>query len=403
MALMGLGRPSSFNHLHRFARRGLLTLLVTLSVGTLMGLARGQVRLGLLDSASVGLACWLFVDVGRMLLARWRWRRMGRRLDEPGPAPDGTFAFWPGWAWMVPCVLLGTVMGVLTGAVLSRGVARGLGWMEGLGERAMEQARADLVFVLLGSLGLTLVVSYVFYAREQVALSHQQAEEARRVAAESQLRLLQAQLEPHMLFNTLANLRALISLDTQQAQAMLDRLIGFLRATLSASRMDAHPLSDEFDRVADYLALMRVRMGARLHTELRLPQDLRDCMVPPLLLQPLVENAIQHGLEPKLEGGALLVDAQWSDGALRIQVVDSGLGLMPGGASGAGGAGAPHRGTALQRKGRGFGLQQVRDRLAATWGDAASLNLHPAQGGGTTATLILPCARSLPHDAAPRQ
>lgn len=376
------GPQPSFNHLQRFARRGLLTLLVSLVVGGVMGWWRGHVGLGLLDAVCVGLGCWLCVDTGRMALARWRWQRMGFATDAPEPAPDGSFSYWPGWRWMSVCVVLGTLLGVLGGVTLSRLLAHGLGWLDEASVGASHERLMEGLAVLLGSLGVSLAVSYVFYTREQVALSLRQAEEARRVAAESQLRLLQAQLEPHMLFNTLANLRVLIQLDAQQAQAMLDRLISFLRATLSASRMSAHSLSDEFERVADYLALMQVRMGPRLRTQLILPEALRDCMVPPLLLQPLVENAIQHGLEPKLEGGELRVEARWQDEALRILVIDSGLGLRQDATS------------AMQpavSKGRGFGLRQVRDRLAVTWGESASLNLHDARAGGTVATLILPC------------
>ena len=116
-----------------------------------------------------------------------------------------------------------------------------------------------------------------------------------------------------MLFNTLANLRALIGVDPPAAQHMLDRLNAYLRATLNASRATQHPLSAEFARLADYLELMALRMGPRLQVTLDLPDALADVPVPPLLLQPLVENAIQHGLEPRVQGGALTVRA-WRQG-----------------------------------------------------------------------------------------
>ena len=136
--------------------------------------------------------------------------------------------------------------------------------------------------------------------------------EAGHQAAEARLRLLEAQLEPHMLFNTLANLRALIGVDPQRAQTMLDHMIAYLRATLRASRADAdrpHTLQDEFARLQDYLELMAIRMGPRLQFALELPEALATQPVPPLLLQPLVENSIQHGLEPKVEGGRITVRA----------------------------------------------------------------------------------------------
>jgi LytS/YehU family sensor histidine kinase len=174
-----------------------------------------------------------------------------------------------------------------------------------------------------------------------------------------------------MLFNTLANLRVLITLDPPRAQAMLDRLIAFLRSTLEASRAGTHTLADEFARLDDYLALMAVRMGPRLHAQLRLPPELAALPVPALLLQPLVENAIRHGLEPKVEGGHIELSAARDGPHLLLAVRDSGLGWP----------GTPRE---------GFGLAQVRERLAALYGAAARLQIGPAAGGGTLATLTLP-------------
>jgi hypothetical protein len=129
--------------------------------------------------------------------------------------------------------------------------------------------------VLAFSVIAAMVVSYLFYARERMHSHHLAALAAERLASETQLKLLQSQLEPHMLFNTLANLRVLIGLDPPQAQAMLDHLIAFLRTTLAATRADRHPLATEFDALRDYLALMAVRMGPRLQWQLDLPDALR--------------------------------------------------------------------------------------------------------------------------------
>jgi sensor histidine kinase YesM len=182
-----------------------------------------------------------------------------------------------------------------------------------------------------------------------------------------------------MLFNTLANLRALIATDPPRAVAMLDRLNGYLRMTLGASRAPAHPLAAEFDRLADYLELMSMRMGERLRYTLALPAELRDVPVPPLLLQPLVENAIRHGLEPQVAGGWLGVTAHRAADRLVIEVRDTGVGLD---------AAAPSTGDADG----GFGLAQVRERLAAVYGGGARLALAPAldADGGTRVTLSLP-------------
>ncbi|MBI5925345.1 MAG: histidine kinase [Aquabacterium sp.] len=373
-----LASPSSFNSVRAFGQRGVMALLASAGVGVLMGMLRGQMWIGFLDSLCVGVACWFHVDVSRAIVSGWRWRRMGLDARQAEPAPDGTLPHWPGWRWMGPCVVLGTLAGMWSGAWLAQWLALGMGWLPGY-RSAMTQSQTAWPVAAMVTLGVTLVVSYVFYARERVALSLKEAEAARRLAAESQLRLLQAQLEPHMLFNTLANLRVLIQMDAARAQAMLDSLISFLRATLSASRQAAHPLSDEFDRVSDYLALMQVRMGARLRVHLMLPDSLRGCMVPPLLLQPLVENAIQHGLEPKLDGGELRVEASRHGCQLQVTVLDTGLGRAAGE-------------SASGRPGTGFGLQQVRERLAVTWGDAASLQLADRPEGGTVVTLSCPCS-----------
>ena len=367
-----------------FWSRGVLSSFVSLCVGLLVNLVRENLLVSLLDALSVGLGCWFCVDSLRAVLARWRWHWLGHGASL-GRAPDGTLPHWPGWSWMAFCLVVGTALGGLGGQALARWSAVRLGQVPDEAAWVAMPGHGALPFglSLLGTLGLALAVSYVHYSRDRVDMSRQEAEEAKRLAAESHLRLLQSQLEPHMLFNTLANLRVLITLDPPQALAMLDRLIGFLRSTLSASRCRVHPLSDEFDRLRDYLGLMQVRMGPRLRTHLSLPDALRDCLVPPLLLQPLVENALQHGLEPKVEGGALWVDVWQTSGGstdtMFIRVRDSGLGLDHVDPSAVGG-----------QAGTGFGLQQVRDRLATTWGDAASLTLSAMAQGGTEALLSFP-------------
>ncbi len=143
-----------------------------------------------------------------------------------------------------------------------------------------------------------------------------------------------------------------------------------------ASRGGRHTLAAEFERLADYLALMAVRMGPRLATRLDLPEALRDTPVPPLLLQPLVENGIQHGLEPRVEGGAIEVSAYANGATLVLSVRDTGVGLPAGGAARPG----------------GFGLAQVRERLGTLFGEAASVQIESATDGrgGTLVSLRLP-------------
>ncbi len=167
----------------------------------------------------------------------------------------------------------------------------------------------DVVPSLLITVAASVAISFFFYSRGKAAYLQAHMAQAQRDATEARLKLLEAQLEPHMMFNTLANLRVLIATDPPRAQAMLDHLIAYLRATLGGARTTLHPLADEFDRLRDYLELMAVRMGPRLAYTLDLPEGLQSTPVPPLLLQPLVENAIRHGLEPQVEGGHITVRA----------------------------------------------------------------------------------------------
>ena len=181
---------------------------------------------------------------------------------------------------------------------------------------------------------------------------------------------------------TLANLRVLIAVDAPRAEQMLDHLIAYLRATLAGSRSGTHSLEAEFALLGDYLALMQVRMGARLSYTLDLPAELRDAHVPTLLLQPLVENSLRHGLEPQLAGGHIRVTAALLDGGrLELTVVDNGCGLSA----------SPHPASkSTGNTGSGFGLQQIRERLATRYGDQATFQLIAASAGGTSASLIFP-------------
>jgi LytS/YehU family sensor histidine kinase len=174
-----------------------------------------------------------------------------------------------------------------------------------------------------------------------------------------------------MLFNSLANLRVLISTDAPRAQAMLDHMIAYLRATLNASRASSHTLQSEFDRLRDYLELMAVRMGPRLAYQLELPPELAGHAVPTLLLQPVVENAIKHGLEPKVQGGDISVRARRDDRLLVLEVVDTGAGISDAGAI-------------------GFGLAQVRERLETAYDGRGSCELTPNGTVGTRVRIRFP-------------
>ncbi|MES2532668.1 MAG: histidine kinase [Pseudomonadota bacterium] len=309
-------------------------------------------------SMSVGTITWMVIEFGRHL------------FDESNCHGDSNGGHgWPkGWRG-----LLLTAVGIGCGFLLGDRLAD-LFLADGSVVNTPRDNRISLVITIAAG----AVASFYFHTRGKAAALAAQINAAERDATEAKLKLLETQLEPHMLFNTLANLRVLITLDPPRAVEMLDHLNRYLRVTLTGSRALSHPLSAEFERLGDYLQLMAVRMGPRLRYALDLPDDLRDVPVPPLLLQPLVENSIRHGLEPQVEGGEITVRARRQGAQLRIEVIDTGVGLSD--------HPPAHEGT-------GFGVAQIRERLTAVHGDRASLQLQRlSPEGGTRADLLLPLA-----------
>jgi signal transduction histidine kinase len=254
------------------------------------------------------------------------------------------------------------VAGWLGGSLLAS-FALGIPWTAGRNAWA-----AFAVSVTAGAAG-----TWFFWSRHRAAQMERQRIEA-------QLRALQAQIEPHFLFNTLANLDALIQTDPGRARAMLGHLNDYLRATLAATRRESSTLADEFALLRGYLEVQRMRMGERLRFSLELPATLAQATLPPLLLQPLVENALKHGIEPKVEGGEIKVSAREQKGRLLLEVSDTGRGS--GEASGAGRFGVTTAGT-------GVGLANVRERLAAAF-SGAQFEAGPNPAGGYIVRLSIP-------------
>ena len=221
------------------------------AIGVLLTALAGA-RLGahLVYSFCVGAACFLITDLVRLAVAAGSDGL--RRRRGLAPQPDGPGS---GWSGVVPAVLLAVLLGPAIGLSLGD-LLTGIR-TPSLLSLDSTSTRVTLTISFIAS----IVAVFVLSAGERLALTRAQAEAAQRLAAENQLRLLQSQLEPHMLFNTLANLRVLITLDPPRAQAMLDQLIAFLRGTLAASRAAPHPLADEFAQLADYLALMACAWG----------------------------------------------------------------------------------------------------------------------------------------------
>ena len=303
-------------------------------------------------SLFIGTITWAIIDLGGPLF--------------PSAAETG----WPRGITGLLLVAGGIAGGYLLGKNIAHQVCS-LYDLYSPGPADHEETQLRSTLLITGLAGIA--GSYYFYSKSRSAYLERKMSEARKHADEARLKLLETQLEPHMLFNTLANLRALIGVDPQRAQGMLDHMIAYLRATLSASRAATHSLQAEFDRLQDYLELMRIRMGPRLAFSLELPAELAQHPIPALLLQPIVENSIQHGLEPKVAGGRITVSARREGAQLVLEVADTGVG--PSGAAAGG---------------KGFGMTQVRERLATLHGAEASIDFCAAPQGGACTSIRLP-------------
>jgi signal transduction histidine kinase len=298
---------------------------------TLVGYG-GSFWVNFVFSQCIGLAVLVLIHLG------WRGLWPGRK---PPLLPFLTL------------IALAIVAGWLGGSVIASALL-------GLPRTAGRNANVALVVTVVAGLSGT----WFFWSRHRSA-------ELERGRIEAQLKLLQAQIEPHFLFNTLANLDALIATDPKRARVMLAHLNDYLRATLAAARKAHSSLGEEFALLRNYLEVLSIRMGPRLQFELALPEPLAAREVPPMLLQPLVENAIKHGLEPKVEGGKVRVSASEASGRLVLEVADNGLGQPASG-------------------GAGVGLANLRERLAAAFAGAATVQAGANPAGGYTVTLTLP-------------
>lgn len=227
-----------------------------------------------------------------------------------------------------------------------------------------------LFFGLLASITFVLV-ERIGVLNQAVQVRELRGMEQDKRALEANLKLLQAQIEPHFLFNTLANVNSLIDSDPAAASHLLDRLNEWLRAALAQARSSHATLGDELAMLDNYLHILKTRFGERLRWQMDCADDLRRLSFPPMLLQPLVENAVRHGIEPKIGGGEIYVYITREQNVLHVLVSDSGMGL----------------GATLHE---GAGLGNVCARVAALYGSAGKFSLETNAVGGATARLALP-------------
>jgi len=277
---------------------------------------------------------------------------------------------------------------LLIGVTLAGAIAGGLGAnlaqnssLTGVADQFVRAAPRILVGGLIaGMVYAVLMVSIVQYRRSQLQRRNQQLERQAqqermgRQLADARLKLLQAQVEPHFLFNTLASVQQLAEGKAPEAAELTAKLITFLRGGLASLREDTTTLGREFGVMRAYLSIMQTRMADRLAFTLDLPEALQPLQVPPAMLISLVENAIKHGLEPSPEGGRIDVSAAREAGRLRISVKDTG------------------QGPAMAPSGGGVGLDNIRQRLRVLFSDQARLIVSRNTPHGFVAVIDLPLA-----------
>jgi hypothetical protein len=363
----------------RTAIFGSLCLLGGTSFGASHGLMVRDVWEGVEVSVVSSLSNLLLVGAGPLLAAFFRHSGWPRRVERVG---------------VVAAVICGMVLGMwadqFAGAFHDRlMVAHGYGGthealaltdVHSIVRYALDLSR-DLLILFIASGGLGLPA---YFSESRRWAEHRRRVEIEKLSqqkseADLRLTLLQAQVEPHFLFNTLASVRSLVTSDPQRASQTIDALANHLRATLpkmrAATGVAQSTLGEQFAICASYLDLMKVRLGERLRVDISLPQELQDVPFPPLLLISLVENAIKHGVEPKPGVTHVILGAHVVDegGRKRLEVLveDDGAGLKLG-------------------MGEGTGLANIRTQLLTRFASAASLELSERNTGGVLARLVLP-------------
>jgi hypothetical protein len=280
----------------------------------------------------------------------------------------------------VPTLAVAVGVGCATGMLLNYAVQSLLEPGGSLNSERMAHAMTfgSLFFSWLGNCFLAGLAATVYFSvvREDELASALHQEEMGRVGAEremteAQLQVMQAQIEPHFLFNTLANVRRLYQTDPSVGRCMLQHLSRYLSAALPQMRESRSTLERELALTVAYLNIQKIRMDARLSFEVDVPASLQTREVPPMMLLTLVENAIRHGLVPLAQGGSVRVSARTEGGTLQLRVTDTGQGLR-------------------QSSGAGVGLANIRARLKTLYGAAARLSLQQNAASGVTATLELP-------------
>lgn len=283
------------------------------------------------------------------------------------------------WAWLrAPVLSRGTatanLVRHLAAAAAFSGLWTGLVWVAVIVLQPAASTNFQGIAIWHFLAGLAV---YGMIAATSLAASFMRRFQAQQlVAARAELNALRARLNPHFLFNTLHTITALVRSDPARAEHAVEQFGGLMHYVLETDAGELVPLEDELRFVRSYLAIETLRLGDRLTVIELIEDDALDCVVPPLLLQPLVENAVRHGVDPRLGGGTVWINAALDNDVLRLQVVDDGEGCQ----------------LELMSKASGIGIAATRKQLAAWYGHAAALTMRTSPGGGFSVTISIPAS-----------
>lgn len=279
-----------------------------------------------------------------------------------------------GWRLFIP-LLFGSCLGLVVTILIQAKMSNADLNMVML---SLRENHTNFLQIIIVSLFFGTLILVYFINRENifVANSKLQSEKIKnlnqqKIIAETRLQMLQAQIEPHFLFNSLSNVISLIEDRPKKSKVLLESLTDFLRASLRRSTDSQKNLRNELSLIRNYLEIMKIRVGKRLSYNIHAQSDIIDCVFPPLLLQPLVENAIIHGIEPLAEGGTIDVSIMKENRKLIIIVADTGKGLSDNNIN-------------------SFGLKNIRDRILSLYGDEGRLLIEENKPHGVIASIEVP-------------
>jgi len=278
------------------------------------------------------------------------------------------------WGLFIP-LILGSVLGICIAIVIQ---AIQINANISMVIHSLKGNQTNILSTMFIALFFGAVILIYFINRENIFLTKEKLQtekiiniNQKKIIAETRLQMLQAQIEPHFLFNSLSNVISLIEVNPAKSRLLLESLTDFLRASLRRSTDEQKNLRNEISLISNYLDIMKIRIGKRLKYNIQLQDDIIDCVFPPLLLQPLVENAIIHGVEPLAEGGTIDISISKVNGKLIIHVADTGKGLS-------------------DKNINSFGLKNIRERLSSIYGNEAHLLIEENKPRGVIASIEVP-------------